>query len=91
MIGFTQEYFTPFLLLLGATARHIGMLSALPNFFASLIQIKSADLSERLKSRKKVIITFVLFVSMMSFAVNLSSPFFAGICILVICCTQLLL
>ena len=61
MGGFTQEYFTPFLLLLNATAKHVGMLNALPNFFASLIQLKSADFTERLKSRKKIINTFVLF------------------------------
>jgi len=65
MIGFTQEYLTPFLLLLGATAKHIGMLSGLPNFFASLIQVKSADLTERLKSRKKTINIFVLFHALM--------------------------
>jgi MFS family permease len=65
MVGFTQEYLTPFLLLLGATAKHIGMLSALPNFFASLIQVKSADLTERLKSRKKTINIFVLLHALM--------------------------
>lgn len=65
MIGFTQEYFTPFLLLLGATARHIGMLSALPNLFASLIQLKSPDLVEHVRSRRKIINTFVLLQAFM--------------------------
>jgi len=65
MVGFTQEYFTPFLLLLGAAAKHIGMLNALPNFFASLIQLKSADFTEKLKSRKKIINIFVLFHALM--------------------------
>lgn len=60
MTGFTQEYFAPFLLLLGATVKHIGMLSALPNLFASLMQLKSADLTEKLNSRKKIIYIFVL-------------------------------
>lgn len=59
MIGFVQEFLTPFLLLLNASTRHIGALNALPNFFASLIQIKTADLSEKLKSRRKIINIFV--------------------------------
>jgi len=65
MIGFTQEYFTPFLLVLGAAAKHIGMLNALPNLFASILQLKSADLTERLKSRKKTINIFVLLHALM--------------------------
>jgi MFS family permease len=65
MTGFTQEYFTPFLLLLGGIAKHVGMLNALPNFFASLIQLKSADFTESLNSRKKIINIFVLFHALM--------------------------
>ena len=60
MGGFTLEYFAPFLLLLGATAKHIGMLTALPNLFSSLIQLKSADITNRFKSRKKLIAIFIL-------------------------------
>ncbi len=60
MSGFTHEYLTPFLLLLGGTARQVGVLNALPNLFASLIQLKSADIPERLKSRRKTINIFVL-------------------------------
>lgn len=64
MAGFTQEYFAPFLLFLGGAARHIGMLSALPNFFASLIQLKSADITEKAGSRKKIVTTFVFLQAM---------------------------
>ncbi|MBU0877996.1 MAG: hypothetical protein KKD55_00105 [Candidatus Omnitrophica bacterium] len=46
MTAFTQEYFTPFLLLLGGTVRHVGLLNALPNLMASLAQLKSADIVE---------------------------------------------
>ncbi len=60
MSGFTLDYFAPFLLLLGGSVSQVGILNALPNFFASLTQLKSADLVEKLKSRKKVINTFVL-------------------------------
>lgn len=74
MTGFTQEYFIPFLLLLGASVREVGMLNAFPNFFASLIQLKSADLVEKAKSRKKIINLFVflqafvlLFMAVMAF------------------------
>ncbi len=59
MAGFTQDYFAPFLLLLGASVKQIGALNALPNFFASLVQLKSADLVERIKSRRKIINNFV--------------------------------
>lgn len=65
MAGFTQEYFTPFLLLLGATIRQIGLLASLPNLCASLIQIKSADITENLKSRRKIINIFVFIQALM--------------------------
>ncbi|MEW6008746.1 MAG: MFS transporter [Candidatus Omnitrophota bacterium] len=54
MLGFTQDYLTPFLLILGATAKEVGILNSLPNLFASLIQLKAADFSDKLKSRKKI-------------------------------------
>lgn len=60
MSGFTQDYFTPFLLMLGGTVRHVGLLSALPNLTASLIQLKSADIAERFGSRRNIINIFVL-------------------------------
>lgn len=65
MLGFTQDYFTPFLLLLGGTARHVGILNALPNLFTALTQLKSADVVEKVKSRKKIINTFVFLQALM--------------------------
>lgn len=59
MIGFTQDYFTPFLLLLGAGAGLVGLLSSIPNLVSALVQLKTADLSEKIGSRKKFITTFV--------------------------------
>lgn len=59
MIGFTQDYFTPFLLALGGTVGQVGILSALPNLFASVAQLGSADFAEKMKSRRKIICTFV--------------------------------
>ncbi|MBN2145023.1 MAG: MFS transporter [Candidatus Aureabacteria bacterium] len=61
MTGFIQDYFTPFLLTLGASARQIGIFSALSNLCASLVQVKSADTAEKWKSRKKIINIFVFF------------------------------
>ena len=59
MLGFTQEYLTPFLLLLGGTARQVGFLSAFPNMLAALLQFKSPEITEIIKSRKKTILVFV--------------------------------
>lgn len=65
MTGFTQDYFTPFILHLGATIRQVGFLSALPNLFGALMQLKSADAADKLKSRRKVIILFVFMQALM--------------------------
>ncbi len=59
MVGFTQDYFTPFLLLLGAASRDVGILSCLPNFVAALAQLKSPDVAEKVGSRRKIINIFV--------------------------------
>lgn len=59
MLGFTQDYLTPFMLFLGGTARHVGFLSALPNLFASIAQLKSPDFVHSMRSRKKIINSFV--------------------------------
>jgi MFS family permease len=65
MIGFTQEYLTPFLLSISATVRQIGILNALPNLVGSLVQLRSAEVTERLGSRRRVINIFVLLQSLM--------------------------
>lgn len=65
MNGFTLDYFTPFLILLGGTMKHVGVMSALPNLFASLIQLKSPDITDRLSSRKKVVSLFILLQALM--------------------------
>jgi len=65
MVGFTQDYFSPFLLLIGATTSQIGLLSALPNLASSLAQLKSADIAEKLKSRRSVVTMFVMLQALM--------------------------
>ncbi|HTY45460.1 MAG TPA: MFS transporter [Patescibacteria group bacterium] len=60
MTGLTADYITPYALVLKASPEQVGLLSATPNLASSLIQLKSADLTERLQSRKKVINISVL-------------------------------
>lgn len=59
MLGVTQDYLIPYALALKATVKQIGLLSSLPNLCAALIQLKSADITERLASRKKIILISV--------------------------------
>lgn len=75
MIGFTQEYFTPFLLLIGGTARQVGILNALQNLAASLTQLKSADLTAYLRSRKKMFNFFVFLQAFMLLPMCLAALF----------------
>lgn len=58
--GFTQEFFTPFILFLGAGARHVGILNGAMNLFSSLIQLFSAEIVERFRSRKKMVSVFII-------------------------------
>ena len=59
MIGFTQEYFIPFLLVLGGTARHTGFLNGFSYFFSACFQLMSPNITDRLKSRKRMFLVFV--------------------------------
>jgi MFS family permease len=59
MTGLTAEYFTPYALALKASVSQIGVLTALPNLAGSFSQLKSADISESVGSRRKVICFFV--------------------------------
>ncbi len=65
MTGLTTDYITPYALALKASISQIGLLSAAPNFISSLLQLKSADLTEKLKSRRKVINLFVFLHALM--------------------------
>lgn len=58
MVGLCQDYVTPFLLLAGGTAFHVGLLSSLVNVTGSLATLPSADLARKAGSRKKVIVIF---------------------------------
>jgi hypothetical protein len=54
MAGETADYITPYALTLEATTGQIGFLSVAPDLASALIQLKSPDLTEKLKSRKWV-------------------------------------
>lgn len=66
--GLTQEFFTPFILFLGAGARHVGILNGTVNMFSALIQLFSAEIVEKFRSRKKMVSAFIL-VQMIALAV----------------------
>jgi MFS family permease len=59
MAGLTNDYITPYALALKATTSQVGLLSAFPSLISSLIQLKTADITEKLKSRKKIVCIFV--------------------------------
>ena len=58
--GFTQEFFTPFILFLGATARHVGILNGTINMVSACVQLFSAEMVEKCGSRKKMVSVFIL-------------------------------
>lgn len=60
MVGLTTDYVAPYALALKASLSQISFLSAAPNLISSLAQLKTPDLVEKVKSRKKIINFFVL-------------------------------
>lgn len=59
MTGLTQDYFAPLLLFLGGSVQSVGFMNGSFNLAASLVQLTSADLAEKFKSRKKLIGIFI--------------------------------
>jgi len=55
MMGFTVNYTTPFAVLIGANNFFIGLLNSIPQLFGSFVQLKSADIVKKIKSRVKSI------------------------------------
>lgn len=60
MIGFTSDYISPYALALKATNRQIAFLGAIPPLVSALVQLKTADLVERWRSRRRVVNLSVL-------------------------------
>jgi MFS family permease len=65
MMGFTTEYIAPYALALKAGVDQIGFLSAFPNLVSSLVQLKSADVTESSGSRKRTVCLFVFLQALM--------------------------
>src|SRR3989339_78330 len=55
MTGFTLNYTTPFALVLGASVFQIGLLSSLTQMFSAFVQLKTADIVEKVKGRVRFI------------------------------------
>lgn len=60
MLGFSENFMTPYCLALKGTARQVGLLVSIPNLVASLFQLKSSDLISKFKSRKAILVVSVL-------------------------------
>ncbi|MBN1643928.1 MAG: MFS transporter, partial [Dehalococcoidales bacterium] len=56
MLGFTQNYVTPYALALQASVTQIGLLSSIPNVMMVLTQLFAPSLSEKVGSRKTFIV-----------------------------------
>jgi len=60
----TQNYVTPFALSVQATTQQIGYLSSLPNFANVLTLLFAPMISEHVRSRKSIIMPFVLIMGL---------------------------
>ncbi|MCX7910221.1 MAG: MFS transporter, partial [Endomicrobia bacterium] len=59
MTGLTTNYVLPFGVFLGAKNFQIGLLNALPQLLGSIVQLKTADIVEKIKSRLRIVTLFV--------------------------------
>ncbi len=73
MLGLTQDYVTPFALVLGATIRQIGFLASIPSLATSLSQLIAPYATDRAGSRKGFILP-VVFVHALIWMLVLSLP-----------------
>ncbi len=64
--GIMDNFVNPLAVALGANNIQIGILNSLPRLFVSLFQLKTADIVERLGSRKRLIVPMV-FLHALSF------------------------
>jgi len=78
MLGLTSDYITPYALALKARVSQIGILNALPYLISSLVQLKSAEATEKFKSKKKVIVLFVLLHTLMGLPILFIPYIFKG-------------
>ncbi|PPD58795.1 MFS transporter [Dehalogenimonas etheniformans] len=60
MMGLTQDFMSPFALALKASTAQVGLLASLPNLALALSQLGSPWISERLRSRKSLLVPMVI-------------------------------
>ena len=65
MAGLTQSFITPFALALKATTAQIGMLASIPSLMMAVSQLAAPDLTERVGSRKGLILPVVFIHALM--------------------------
>ena len=78
MLGFTQDFITPFALALKASTGQIGLLASLPNLALAISQLGSPFISERLKTRKMFILPVVLIQAFLWLPILLLPQIFDG-------------
>lgn len=75
MLGLTQNYITPFALVLKATTAQVGLLSSVPSFVTAFSQLAAPGLAARAGSRKRMILPIVFLHALVWLPVFLL-PFF---------------
>ena len=78
MLGFTQDFMAPLALALKASTGQIGLLASLPNLALAISQLGSPYISERLGSRKALIIPVVLVQALLWLPILLLPQLFEG-------------
>lgn len=82
MTGFIQDYIIPFLLFLGGSAFHVGLLSGINNLASAFGQLPSPELVKYFKSRKKLVVfccfsqALILLTVILLSLLRIISPFF---------------
>ncbi len=71
MMGMGESYFSPFAIELGASDMQIGFLTSIPKLLGSLSQLFSTRMTEKLKSRKKMVLIFALIQSLIWIPIGL--------------------
>ena len=60
MVGFGENYISPFAIALNATNQQIALLASIPQLLSSLFQLIAAKITDLVKNRKKIILYGVL-------------------------------
>jgi nitrate/nitrite transporter NarK len=63
MMGMGENYLSPYAIELGASDMQIGFLSSIPKLLGSLSQLFSSKMTEKIASRKTMVLLFGLFQS----------------------------